>query len=354
MLVHSKSPEEAYSALLGIKNPFVPYRDAGYGAATYHISILDCLKGLHKVLSIGIFDLQSFDVDEYEFYEKVENGDFNWITPKFLALACPKEDPPLHMSYGGRKASKYYSAYTMDNLIRFMREKNIKTIIRLNNKTYDKQKFIEAGIEHIELYFPDGTTPPESIIRQFLEICESRPGPIAVHCKAGLGRTGSLISLYLMKHYKLTACQVISFLRIIRPGSVVGPQQNFLQAMQTRVWKMHPFSKLPTNISMWAPPTYPNNLARFGPVLFSGSGVYRPESPPQYRLQNAGLIQDNTNTAKNIASIYNSQDPYAQQLERERQETSAAALENLLIPVQPRKHLAGKFEEKVTHHLNRH
>ena len=33
-------------------------------------------------------------------------------------------------------------------------------------------------------------------------------GAIAVHCKAGLGRTGCLIGCYIMKHYKFTAEEV--------------------------------------------------------------------------------------------------------------------------------------------------
>ena len=33
-------------------------------------------------------------------------------------------------------------------------------------------------------------------------------GAIAVHCKAGLGRTGCLIGCYMMKHYKFTAEEV--------------------------------------------------------------------------------------------------------------------------------------------------
>jgi cell division cycle 14 len=46
---------------------------------------------------------------------------------------------------------------------------------------------------------------------------------------AGLGRTGTLIGAYLMKNYRFTAAEVIAWLRICRPGSVIGPQQNYLE-----------------------------------------------------------------------------------------------------------------------------
>jgi hypothetical protein len=35
-----------------------------------------------------------------------------------------------------------------------------------------------------------------------------------------------------MKHFKFTASEVIGFLRVMRPGSVVGPQQNWLHHKQ--------------------------------------------------------------------------------------------------------------------------
>lgn len=50
---------------------------------------------------------------------------------------------------------------------------------------------------------------------------------------AGLGRTGTLIGCYLMKHYKFSAAEAISWIRIARPGSVIGQQQNYLEELVT-------------------------------------------------------------------------------------------------------------------------
>lgn len=53
-------------------------------------------------------------------------------------------------------------------------------------------------------------------------------GALAVHCKAGLGRTGVLICAYLIKHHGFSAEEAIGYIRVCRPGSVIGPQQNYL------------------------------------------------------------------------------------------------------------------------------
>jgi len=45
---------------------------------------------------------------------------------------------------------------------------------------------------------------------------------------AGLGRTGTLIACYMMKHYRFSAAEAIAWIRICRPGSIIGPQQEFL------------------------------------------------------------------------------------------------------------------------------
>merc|ERR1712154_522440 len=114
----------------------------------------------------------------------------------------------------------------------------VTTIIRLNKKCYDKRIFTKAGFDHHDMYFVDGTTPSDQIIAKFNDICEKAKGMLAVHCKSGLGRTGSCVGCYMMKHYARTAQDVIAWLRICRPGSVIGPQQQFLEQQQPKMWRL--------------------------------------------------------------------------------------------------------------------
>lgn len=39
-----------------------------------------------------------------------------------------------------------------------------------------------------------------------------------------------------MKHYRFTAAEVIGWMRICRPGMVIGPQQHFLQDVEQKMW----------------------------------------------------------------------------------------------------------------------
>jgi len=224
-----RTPEDAYRRVKKFAEKGVPFRDASMGICTYQCHVRHCLDAIYNALQWNFMDFNSFNVDEYEHYERVECGDLNVIVPsKFVAFAGP---------YFKEFDEEGYPSLTPDFYIPIWRKFKVTTIIRLNKKCYDKRIFTRAGFDHHDMYFVDGTTPSDQIVARFNEICENAKGMLAVHCKAGLGRTGSCVGCYMMKHYAWTAQDVIAWLRVCRPGSVIGPQQQFLEKQQKKMWK---------------------------------------------------------------------------------------------------------------------
>jgi cell division cycle 14 len=222
-----KTPMEAYASLRRME-PFVPFRDASMGTCDYNLTVFHCLQAVYKAFKFKFFDFETFDPEEYEYFECVENGDLNVMVPeKFIAFSGPHRT---------KEGPNRYPQMIPEDYFPIWKRYGVKAVVRLNRKMYEEAKFLAAGFSHYDFFFVDGTTPTEEIVYAFLEACEHEPGMIAVHCKAGLGRTGTLIACYIMKHYKWTAEEAIAWLRICRPGSVIGPQQDFVVEYQQKMW----------------------------------------------------------------------------------------------------------------------
>ncbi|GAA6059789.1 hypothetical protein JCM10212_003684 [Sporobolomyces blumeae] len=225
-----------------------PYRDAGYSRSDYHLHPQSILYGMSRALSHQLLDLSTFDLAAYEKAEKVEEGDWNWITPGFVAFASPVESG--WTTTGGNAGGAAGGAGTgktpksglggrlnraFRNVLDEFENKGVKVVVRLNKKLYDANHFKERGIDHVEMYFDDGTNPSMEMCREFIDLSDrviSAGDSVAVHCKAGLGRTGTLIGAYLIYKHGFTADEAIGFMRLMRPGSCVGPQQHFLYENQ--------------------------------------------------------------------------------------------------------------------------
>lgn len=182
----------------------------------------------------------------YEKYERVDMGDFNWISPQFLAFASPQHQPvdpvppsspefaALPTTVSEVFASKLPTPFK--NVLAHFSSRNIGLVVRLNSELYSPSYFTALGIHHIDMIFEDGTCPPLALVRRFIKMAHEmitvKKKSIAVHCKAGLGRTGCLIGAYLIYRHGFTANEIIAFMRFMRPGMVVGPQQHWLHLNQ--------------------------------------------------------------------------------------------------------------------------
>ena len=173
-------------------------------------------------------DWDNFDVNKAEHFQSIENGDLNWILEKkFLAFAGPATDcldedglevlPPSHYA-------PLFKSF------------GVTDIVRLNIANYEPDEFNSHGINHHDLFFEDGSCPPMHILKKFLDSVSTVSGAVAVHCKAGLGRSVTLIGAHVMKTYQVPAKSFIGWARIARPGAVIGPQQHFLVEMQSFLW----------------------------------------------------------------------------------------------------------------------
>lgn len=199
MIVQRRAPWEAFHPIAELE--FMPFRDAGRGPSDFNLNIQDCLWGIWKAMQHGLCDMNEFSVEDYEYYEKVENGDWNWITPNFIAFASPVDTNWIKREKEGRSPLSGSSPGSPSvtsrdlalqrklptpflNCLEYFEKRNIKLVVRLNTELYDRNTFLDRGIDHMELYFDDGTNPTDEIVRTFIDVADrviESGGVVAVH-----------------------------------------------------------------------------------------------------------------------------------------------------------------------------
>mmetsp|Transcript_18767 Transcript_18767/g.28857 ORF Transcript_18767/g.28857 Transcript_18767/m.28857 type:complete len:96 (-) Transcript_18767:759-1046(-) len=90
MIVLKMKSEKVWHIFKPYHHIMLPFRDASYGECYYPCTMEQCLQGLEFAMKLGWYSFKTFDNKEYEYYEKLDNGDLNWIIPnKFVAFMGP-------------------------------------------------------------------------------------------------------------------------------------------------------------------------------------------------------------------------------------------------------------------------
>ena len=119
--------------------------------------------------------------------------------------------------------------------IKFVIDQGIKRIISISQPDTIKHFAKNLPIEVIPFEFEDFGIPSVQQLDEFFKIMEESKRnhkPVLIHCAMGCGRTGLLLTAYLMKFEQKTWEDSLSFVRETRPCAVESSSQlNFLSSL---------------------------------------------------------------------------------------------------------------------------
>lgn len=167
VIQHKHTPEDAVRVFQSLRPPF-GFRDAACGLCTFFITVLDCARAVHKVLSsiapsvewwstvsngctagaaqsieCSIWDAASFSLTAYEHLDQLPNGDINWIVPgKLLAFSGPQRE---RVTLDDGRTTLLAHEYA-----RVFHQLGVSCVVRFNEpSSYDRKAFLHAGIRHV-------------------------------------------------------------------------------------------------------------------------------------------------------------------------------------------------------------
>jgi hypothetical protein len=158
-----------------------------------------------------------------------------WVIPGVLA------GMPMPFIYIDRRLNLGGPISAYDDDLPVLYSAGIRAVVSLLNIPSDASVYESAGFSYLCLPVPDGGAPTMEQAKEFVRFLgEQRAAgrPVAVHCEAGLGRTGTMLAAYLISDGASAAEAIRRVREVERVAVETARQIQFLeqyeQVMKTR------------------------------------------------------------------------------------------------------------------------
>lgn len=154
-----------------------------------------------------------------------------WIIPGVLA------GMPLPFIHPDRRTAGGGGLNAFDDELVELYSAGVRAVVSLLNLPSDAPIYESAGFSFLCLPVPDGGAPSRAQAEQFVRFVtdqRSQQRPVAVHCEAGLGRTGTALALYLISEGASAEAAIRRVRKVERAAIETGRQVQFLEDFARR------------------------------------------------------------------------------------------------------------------------
>jgi len=122
-------------------------------------------------------------------------------------------------------------SFSVPEALRALSEEGIRAILSLDEEGLSDAMVKEFGFEYHHSPIPDFHAPAIDQLEECLSFIRGQieqGRPVVVHCRAGMGRTGTILACYLVRFDSVHPETAIERTRDMRPGSIETGEQEQL------------------------------------------------------------------------------------------------------------------------------